>query len=81
MKSWWKSKVLWFNTLTIALVVLEMSVDLTWITAQMQQIIVISVAVVNALLRMVTTQPLTTESTSTNTKPPSLGIGSSGFTG
>lgn len=63
MKPWWKSRVLWFNVAAAVFGVLEATTDLIGpalgiTSAQFVAGYSIAVAVVNAALRVITTQAL-----------------------
>jgi hypothetical protein len=61
MKPWWQSKTLWVNTVVAALAALEMSTGLLqpFMPANFYTLIAVGLPVVNAILRVVTTQGLT----------------------
>ena len=68
-KLWWQSKMLWFNALTILGTVLGMVADLTFITPEVGQIVLILLAATNAALRLVTVQPLETKKETPDADP------------
>lgn len=61
MKPWWQSKTLWVNALTAALAALEISTGVlqSVLPVNIYAVIAVSLPVVNAILRVVTSQGLT----------------------
>lgn len=62
MKQWWKSKTLWVNLIVAILAVIEANTGLLqpFIPADIYVLIAIGLPLVNAFLRVITTQQLTT---------------------
>lgn len=60
MKAWYQSKTLWVNAIVAALATLEMSTGLLqpFLPANFYTIVAVGLPVVNAVLRIVTTQGL-----------------------
>lgn len=60
-KSWWRSKVILINALVAALVALEANTGLLqpWLPVNFYTALAVSLPVINAILRIVTTQALT----------------------
>lgn len=56
-KSWWKSRTLWFNALVAVLATLEASTGLLaqLFTPQVYPAVALSIALTNAVLRIITT--------------------------
>lgn len=61
MKPWWQSKTLWVNAITAALAALEISTGVlqSVLPVNIYAVIAVSLPVVNAILRVVTSQGLT----------------------
>ena len=61
MKPWWQSKTLWVNAVVAALAALEAGTGLLqpFVPANFYALIALCLPVVNAVLRVVTTQGLT----------------------
>lgn len=61
MKPWWQSKTLWVNAIIAALAALEAGTGILqpFLPANFYALIAVGLPVVNALLRVVTTQGLT----------------------
>jgi hypothetical protein len=56
MKAWWQSKTLWFSVLLAALGALEVQAQI--IPDEYRGGVLIAVAAISAVLRIVTTQPV-----------------------
>jgi hypothetical protein len=54
-KKWWKSKTLWFNALSIAIVIIQALTDTNYIPIEIQAP---TMAIMNILLRSVTNKSL-----------------------
>lgn len=62
-KSFWQSKTLWINVITLVITVLGMAADWTFVTPQAAQIIVFALAAANVILRLLTSAPITETAT------------------
>ena len=60
MKQWWKSKTLWVNLIIAILTTFEASTGLLqpYLPADIYVIVAISLPIINALLRIITTEKL-----------------------
>lgn len=60
MKPWWHSRTLWLNALVLALAAAEAHVKLLQpvLRVDVYQLLAFTLPVLNALLRVLTTQPL-----------------------
>lgn len=77
-KPFWLSKTLWFNALTILLVIAEKALDLSFMPDHAGEIIVMIVAGLNSVLRLITSTAVTVkDERPAGSAPPALG----GFTG
>lgn len=55
LKSWWKSKTVWWNILSTVLAIIQGIQGNAWIPAEYQVLIV---TIINTVLRFLTTQPV-----------------------
>lgn len=62
-KCWWKSRTLWFNAFCAALLALEAATGIIqpYVPVNVYMILAVVLPVVNAILRVITTQALTTK--------------------
>jgi len=57
MKTWWKSKTLWLNFVAMLVAIAQAMQGVAWVPVQYQ---VLVLAVLNAILRFLTNQPIGT---------------------